>query len=609
MTTPDVTTIDHWISGARVPGTSGRTAPVHDPATGRQTGEVPLASTSEVDDAVKTAVAAGRDWRTSSLSRRAAVLFAFRELLHTRTDELAAIVTAEHGKVLSDAVGEIARGLENVEFATGLPQLLKGGFSEQAASGVDVYSIRQPLGVVAGITPFNFPVMVPLWMCANAIACGNAFVLKPSEKDPSASLFLAELWKEAGLPDGVFTVVHGDKEAVDALLDHEEIAAVSFVGSTPIAKYIYERGTANGKRVQALGGAKNHALVLPDADIDMAADAIVSAAYGAAGERCMALSVAVAVGDVADDLVGAISSRLPKLTVGPGAAEGTDMGPLITREHRDKVAGYVAAGAEAGATVVVDGRQQQVPDEGFFLGMTLLDDVTPDMTVYRDEIFGPVLSVVRVATYDEGLALINRNPYANGTAIFTRDGGAARRFQNEVEVGMVGINVPIPVPVAYYSFGGWKDSLFGDTHMYGPEGINFYTRGKVVTQRWPDPATSSVDLGFPRTRCDRTHPVTDIDHRTVVAAHLEAMDEQQVRALDRDHVFHSWSAQGLIDPLPIARAQGSYFWDYDDKRYLDFSSQLVNVNIGYNHPKVVAAIQEQAARLATIAPSFANDAR
>jgi malonate-semialdehyde dehydrogenase (acetylating)/methylmalonate-semialdehyde dehydrogenase len=500
MTIPTVTSIDHWISGARVPGTSGRTAPVHDPATGRQTGEVPLASTSEVDDAVKTAVAAGRDWRTSSLSRRAAVLFAFRELLHTRTDELAAIVTAEHGKVLSDAVGEIARGLENVEFATGVPQLLKGGFSEQAASGVDVYSIRQPLGVVAGVTPFNFPVMVPLWMCANAIACGNSFVLKPSEKDPSAALFLAELWKDAGLPDGVFTVVHGDKEAVDALLDHDDIAAVSFVGSTPIAKYIYERGTANGKRVQALGGAKNHALVLPDADIDMAADAIVSAAYGAAGERCMALSVAVAVGDVGDDLVSAISSRLPKLTVGPGAAEGTDMGPLITREHRDKVAGYVAAGAEAGATVVVDGREQDVPEDGFFLGMTLLDDVTPDMTVYRDEIFGPVLSVVRVATYDEGLALINRNPYANGTAIFTRDGGAARRFQNEVEVGMVGINVPIPVPVAYYSFGGWKDSLFGDTHMYGPEGINFYTRGKVVTQRWPDPATSSVDLGFPRTR-------------------------------------------------------------------------------------------------------------
>jgi malonate-semialdehyde dehydrogenase (acetylating)/methylmalonate-semialdehyde dehydrogenase len=500
MTTPAVTSIDHWISGTRVAGTSGRTAPVHDPATGVRTGEVALASAAEIDAAVKTAVAAAREWRTSSLSRRAAVLFAFRELLHERTDELAAIVTAEHGKVLSDAAGEIARGLENVEFATGVPQLLKGGFSEQASTGVDVYSIRQPLGVVAGITPFNFPVMVPLWMCANAIACGNAFVLKPSEKDPSASLFLAELWKEAGLPDGVFTVVHGDKEAVDALLDHDDIAAVSFVGSTPIAKYIYERGTARGKRVQALGGAKNHALVLPDADVDLAADSIVSAAYGAAGERCMALSVAVAVGDVGDRLVAAVAERIPGLRVGNGADPGTDMGPLITREHRDKVAGYVEAGAQSGATVVVDGRTSEVPAEGFFLGMTLLDDVTPEMTVYRDEIFGPVLSVVRVDSYDEGLALINRNPYANGTAIFTRDGGAARRFQNEVEVGMVGINVPIPVPVAYYSFGGWKDSLFGDTHMYGPEGVNFYTRGKVVTQRWPDPATSSVDLGFPRTR-------------------------------------------------------------------------------------------------------------
>jgi malonate-semialdehyde dehydrogenase (acetylating) / methylmalonate-semialdehyde dehydrogenase len=500
MTTPSPTPIDHWISGTRVPGTSGRTAPVYDPATGTQTGEVPLASRGEIDDAVKTAVAAAREWRTSSLSKRAAVLFAFRELLHARSGELAAIITAEHGKVLSDAAGEIARGLENVEFATGVPALLKGGFSEQAATGVDVYSIRQPLGVVAGITPFNFPAMVPLWMCANAIACGNAFILKPSEKDPSAALFLAELWKQAGLPDGIFTVIHGDKEAVDALLDHDDIAAVSFVGSTPIAKYIYERGTANGKRVQALGGAKNHALVLPDADVDMAADAIVSAAYGAAGERCMALSVAVAVGDVGDELVTKISERLPSLKVGPGAQADTDMGPLITREHRDKVAGYVDAGAEAGARVVIDGRTSDVPADGFFLGMTLLDDVTPDMSVYRDEIFGPVLSVVRVATYEEGLALINGNQYANGTTIFTRDGGAARRFQNEVEVGMVGINVPIPVPVAYYSFGGWKDSLFGDTHMYGPEGLNFYTRGKVVTQRWPDPATSTVDLGFPRTR-------------------------------------------------------------------------------------------------------------
>ena len=497
---PTTSTIEHWVSGTRMPGSSGRTAPVHDPATGQVTSHVALASAAEVDAAVKTAVAAAEEWRSASLSRRAAVLFSFRELLHARTGELAAIITSEHGKVLADAAGEIARGLENVEFATGVPQLLKGGFSEQASAGVDVYSLREPLGVVAGITPFNFPAMVPLWMCANAIACGNAFVLKPSEKDPSASLFIAELWKEAGLPDGVFTVIHGDKEAVDALLDHEDVAAISFVGSTPIAKYIYERGTANGKRVQALGGAKNHALVLPDADLDLAADAIVSAAYGAAGERCMALSVAVAVGEVADGLVSAIRDRLPSLTVGAGSEPGTDMGPLITREHRDRVAGYIGAGADAGAKVVVDGREQDVPQDGFFLGMTLLDEVTPEMTVYTDEIFGPVLSVVRVSTFDEGLALINSNQYANGTAIFTRDGGAARKFKNEVEVGMVGINVPIPVPVAYYSFGGWKDSLFGDTHMYGPEGINFYTRGKVVTERWPDPATSTVDLGFPRTR-------------------------------------------------------------------------------------------------------------
>ena len=495
-----ITSIDHWISGSRTAGASGRSAAVFDPATGQQTGAVALASAGEVDAAVKSAAAAAREWRTSSLSARSAVLFTFRELLHAHTDELAAIITAEHGKVRSDAAGEVARGLENVEFATGIPALLKGGYSEQASTGVDVYSIRQPLGVVAGITPFNFPAMVPLWMCANAIACGHAFILKPSEKDPSASLRLAELWQQAGLPDGVFTVVQGDREAVEALLDHPDVAGVSFVGSTPIAKHIYERATAAGKRVQALGGAKNHALVLPDADLDLAADAIVSAAYGSAGERCMALSVAVAVGDVGDDLVSALAKRLPALRIGPGAEPGTDMGPLVTREHRDRVAGYVAEGADAGATVVSDGRTADVPADGFYLGTTLLDHVTPDMTVYRDEIFGPVLSVVRVGTFEEGLALINANPYANGTAIFTRDGGAARRFRSEVEVGMVGINVPIPVPVAYYSFGGWKDSLFGDTHMYGPEGISFYTRGKVVTERWPDPATSSVDLGFPRTR-------------------------------------------------------------------------------------------------------------
>ena len=494
------TRITHWIDGQRTAGTSGRTGPVFNPATGQQTGEVDLAGADDLKLAVASASAAAKEWRSATLSKRAAVLFAFRELLHERADDLAAVVTAEHGKVLADAAGEVARGLENVEFATGVPHLMKGGFSEQAGTGVDVYSIRQPLGVVAGITPFNFPAMVPLWMCANAIATGNAFILKPSEKDPSASLFLAELWKEAGLPDGVFTVLQGDKEAVDGLLHHPDIAAVSFVGSTPIARYIYETGTANGKRVQALGGAKNHMVVLPDADVDMAADAAVSAAYGAAGERCMAISVAVAVGGVADDLVGAIADRLPKLRIGDGAEPGTDMGPLITAEHRDRVAGYVAAGADAGCRVVVDGRESDVPTDGFFLGTTLLDDVKPDMSVYTDEIFGPVLSVVRVDTYEEAVALVNANEYANGVAIFTRDGGAAREFQFDVEVGMVGINVPIPVPVAYYSFGGWKASLFGDTHMYGPEGISFYTRGTVVTARWPDPATSQVDLGFPRTR-------------------------------------------------------------------------------------------------------------
>jgi malonate-semialdehyde dehydrogenase (acetylating)/methylmalonate-semialdehyde dehydrogenase len=494
------TRISHWIDGTLTEGTSGRTAPVYNPATGLQSGDVDLASKAEVGTAVASAKAAAREWRTASLSRRSAVLFAFRELLHNDADELAKILTSEHGKVLSDAQGEVARGLENVEFACGVPDLVKGGFSEQAATGVDVYSIRQPLGVVAGITPFNFPAMVPLWMAANAIACGNAFILKPSEKDPSASLLIAELWKRAGLPDGVFSVVQGDKEAVDAILEHPDIAAVSFVGSTPIARYIYEKGTAAGKRVQALGGAKNHMVVLPDADINMAADAAVSAAYGAAGERCMAISVAVAVGHAGDELVDAIAARLPKLRVGDGMDPDSEMGPLITREHRDKVAGYIAAGASSGAAVVVDGREADVPSDGFFLGTTLLDNVTPEMEVYRDEIFGPVLCVVRAETYDEAVELINANQYANGVAIFTRDGGAARRFQFDIEVGMVGINVPIPVPVAYYSFGGWKNSLFGDTHMYGPEGVNFYTRGKVVTSRWPDPATSSIDLGFPRTR-------------------------------------------------------------------------------------------------------------
>jgi malonate-semialdehyde dehydrogenase (acetylating)/methylmalonate-semialdehyde dehydrogenase len=497
--------IGHWIDGKLTvatasDGTAGRTSPVFNPASGEQTGTVGLATAAEVNAAVASAKSATREWRLASLSKRSAVLFAFRELLHARQADLAAIVTAEHGKVRSDAIGEVARGLENVEFATGVPNLMKGGFSEQAATDVDVYSIRQPLGVVAGITPFNFPVMVPLWMCANAIATGNAFILKPSEKDPSASLFLAKLWQEAGLPAGVFTVVQGDKEAVVRLLEHPDIAAVSFVGSTPIARYIYETGTSNGKRVQALGGAKNHMLVLPDADVDMAADAAVSAAYGAAGERCMAISVVVAVGDVGDRLVEAIAARLPKLKIGDGADPETDMGPLITAEHRDRVEGYIAAGAQSGAVVVVDGRTAEVPADGFFLGTTLLDHVDTGMSVYTDEIFGPVLSVVRADTYDDAMAIINSNTYANGVAIFTRDGGAARRFQFDVEVGMVGINVPIPVPVAYYSFGGWKASLFGDQHMYGPEGIAFYTRGKVVTSRWPDPAESTIDLGFPRTR-------------------------------------------------------------------------------------------------------------
>jgi malonate-semialdehyde dehydrogenase (acetylating)/methylmalonate-semialdehyde dehydrogenase len=492
--------IHHYIDGQAVEGTSGRTGPVWNPATGEQQGEVDFASVEEIDAAVDAAARAFPVWRATSLARRSEVMFHFRELVDANRKEVASILVSEHGKVMADALGEVARGLENVEFACGVPHLLKGGYSEQAATGVDVYSIRQPLGVVAGITPFNFPAMVPMWMFANAIACGNTFVLKPSEKDPSASLFLADLFKQAGLPDGVLNVVHGDKVAVDRILEHPTIQAVSFVGSTPIARYIYETGTAHGKRVQALGGAKNHMVVLPDADIGMAADAAVSAGYGAAGERCMAISVVVAVGAAGDPLVNAIQERLPKLRIGPGNEPDNEMGPLITREHRDKVAGYIGGATEQGATVVVDGRESDVPGDGFFLGATLVDNVTPAMDCYLDEIFGPVLSVVRVDSYDEALELVNENPYGNGTAIFTRDGGAARQFQFDVEVGMVGVNVPIPVPVAYYSFGGWKSSLFGDTHMYGPEGINFYTRAKVVTERWPDPHTSAVDLGFPQNR-------------------------------------------------------------------------------------------------------------
>jgi malonate-semialdehyde dehydrogenase (acetylating)/methylmalonate-semialdehyde dehydrogenase len=484
--------ITHHIGGKPVSGESGRTGKVYNPATGEVQAEVDFASAAEVDAAVAIAAEAYPAWRATALSRRSEVMFRFRELVDAHRLDIANLLTSEHGKVVSDAMGEVARGLENIEFACGIPGLLKGDFSEQASGGVDVYSIRQPLGVVAGITPFNFPAMVPMWMFTTAIACGNTFILKPSEKDPSASLLLAELLKEAGLPDGVFNVVQGDKVAVDALLEHPGIAAIS--------RYIYETGTKNGKRVQALGGAKNHMVVLPDADVDMAADAAVSAAYGSAGERCMAISVVVAVGDVADGLVDAVQSRLGGLRIGPGTDPDSQMGPLITGEHRDKVASYIDAGRDSGATVVADGRELNVDGDGFFLGVSLLDNVTPEMSVYTDEIFGPVLCVVRVPTYDDALRLVNDNPYGNGTAIFTRDGGAARQFQFDVITGMVGVNVPVPVPVAYYSFGGWKSSLFGDTHMYGPEGIHFYTRTKVVTARWPDPATSKIDLGFPQNR-------------------------------------------------------------------------------------------------------------
>ncbi|HEX3539294.1 MAG TPA: CoA-acylating methylmalonate-semialdehyde dehydrogenase [Acidimicrobiales bacterium] len=491
--------ISHWIGGRIVAGPDdGRRGPVWNPATGRQQAEVDLAAAAVVDQAVAAAREAFPAWRATPLGRRAEVMFRFRELVDANRKELAAILTSEHGKVTADALGEVARALENIEYACGIPELLKGEFSEQVSTEVDVYSIRQPLGVVAGITPFNFPVMVPVWMCANALACGNAFLLKPSEKDPSASLLLAELLTAAGLPDGLFNVVHGDAEAVTRILDHPDVAAVSFVGSTPIARHIYETATRQGKRVQALGGAKNHMIVLPDADIAAAADAAVSAGYGSSGERCMAVSVLVAVGESADELVEAIKARLPRIRVGPGNDAGSEMGPLISQSHRDKVASYIDRGREAGATVVVDGRDAGVPGDGFFLGASLLDDVTPDMDVYRDEIFGPVLDVVRVATYEEAVRLVNDNPYGNGAALFTRDGGAARRFQFECQAGMIGINVPIPVPVGYYSFGGWKASLFGDTTMYGPEGVRFYTHAKVVTARWPDPATSRVDLGFPR---------------------------------------------------------------------------------------------------------------
>ncbi|WSS24648.1 CoA-acylating methylmalonate-semialdehyde dehydrogenase [Streptomyces sp. NBC_01190] len=489
----------HLIDGLPWAGTAERTGPVFNPATGARTGTVDLASAAVVGAAVTSAKAAWQQWREVSLARRTQVLFAFRELLNARKEEIAALITAEHGKVLSDAVGEVTRGLEVAEFACGIPHLLKGGFSENASTAIDVYSIRQSLGVVAVISPFNFPAMVPMWFVPIAIACGNAVVLKPSEKDPSAALAVAALWKEAGLPDGVLQVVNGDKEAVDALLTHEDVRAVSFVGSTPIAKYVYETGTAHGKRVQALGGAKNHMLVLPDADLDLAADAAVNAGFGSAGERCMAISVLVAVEPIADELIARITDRMGRLRTGDGT-RGADMGPLVTRQHRDKVASYIEAGVEAGARLVVDGTKGEfdADGDGFFLAPTLFDNVGRDMSIYTDEIFGPVLSVVRVASYEEGLDVINANPYGNGTAVFTNDGGAARRFQHEVEVGMVGVNVPIPVPVSYFSFGGWKNSLFGDSHAHGTEGVHFFTRGKVVTSRWLDPSHGGINLGFPQ---------------------------------------------------------------------------------------------------------------
>jgi malonate-semialdehyde dehydrogenase (acetylating)/methylmalonate-semialdehyde dehydrogenase len=491
--------VPHWIDGAAVKRSPERSGDVFDPSTGQITKHVAFASPSDVDVAVAAAGRAFASWHQASLAKRTKVLFAFRELIHRRADELAAIITAEHGKVASDAAGEVARGIEVVEFACGISQLMKGSFTEGASSDVDVFSIRQPLGVVAIISPFNFPAMVPCWFFPLAIATGNTVILKPSEKDPSAANWMAELWAEAGLPPGVFNVLHGDKVAVDGLLAHPDVKAVSFVGSTPVARYVYESATSSGKRVQALGGAKNHMVVLPDADLDVAADAAVNAGFGSAGERCMAISVLVAVDPVADDLIARITKRISALTVGDGR-RGTDMGPLVTGAHRDKVASYLDAGQAEGATLVVDGRDVSIDgdESGFWLGPTLFDRVTPDMTLYGDEIFGPVLSVVRVPTYDDALALVNANPYGNGTAIFTNDGGAARRFQNEVEVGMIGINVPIPVPVAYYSFGGWKSSLFGDTHAHGTEGVHFYTRGKVVTSRWLDPSHGEVNLGFPR---------------------------------------------------------------------------------------------------------------
>ncbi len=491
--------IQHWIDGSLTAGRSDRAGPVFNPSTGSQTGEVALGSSADVDAAVGAAGRAFEVWRESSLALRQNIMFSFREIVAARRREIAETLTSEHGKTIDDAMGEVQRGLEVVEFACNIGHLLKGDYSEQVSGGVDTFTIRQPLGVVAGITPFNFPAMVPMWMYPIAIACGNTFVLKPSEKDPSVSLMVAEMLAEAGLPDGVFNVVHGDKEAVDAVITHPGVSAISFVGSTPIARHIYQTGTRHGKRVQALGGAKNHMIVLPDADIDLAADAAVSAGYGSAGERCMSISAVVAVGDAADDLIDATRARIDKLTVGPGDQAGVEMGPLVTKDHLEKVRGYIEAGVEAGADLVTDGRDLRVDgyEDGFFLGPTLFDRVTPEMSIYTDEIFGPVLSTVRMDRFEEAIALINANPYGNGTAVFTNDGGAARKFQREVEVGMVGVNVPIPVPLSYYSFGGWKDSIFGSHAIYGPEGVHFYTRQKVVISRWADPVHRGVDLGFP----------------------------------------------------------------------------------------------------------------
>ena len=492
-----MTQITHWINGALDTKKPERSGDIYNPATGKVTGTVAFGNAATVDSAVSAATAAFAEWRHSSLTKRTQVLFAFRELVAQNKEKIAALITAEHGKVLSDAAGEVTRGLEVVEFACGIPHLLKGGFSEEVSTGVDVYSIRQALGPVAIISPFNFPAMVPMWFFPVAIACGNTVVVKPSEKDPSAAMFMAQLWKEAGLPDGVFNIVHGDKEVVDALLVHPGIKSISFVGSTPIARYVYETGTKAGKRVQALGGAKNHMIVLPDSDLELAADAAINAGFGSAGERCMAISAIVAVEPIGNALVARIKSRMANIVTGDGT-KGSDMGPLVTAVHRDKVASYIEAGSKEGATVVVDGRDLKVDGDGFFLGPTLLDNVSPKMSVYTDEIFGPVLSILRVNTYDEALNLVNSHQYGNGTAIFTNDGGAARRFQNEVEVGMVGINVPIPVPMAYYSFGGWKNSLFGDSHAHGTEGVHFFTRGKVVTSRWLDPSHGGINLGFPQ---------------------------------------------------------------------------------------------------------------